>query len=388
MENCLPPVKKMRTYEGLGFPTSAGENIDPTDKRKSQTMQMRAMAENFQFKTENYRGALQELVQKQPGVKVNFDTELKSGGDPHVPVFICTCKVGSICATGEAGVKKWARQVAALAVLKKMGLVPEEYESSKMKATFNRQPQKSQKPEIVVSRITKEDFNGERKVDEEGSIYTGTVILYVSDKGYGFISPDEVVKLNDCTAKDKLYVAANDIKCVSKKIGLNVSSRVAFKLYTDSKGIGAYEVTNEDATPICLNNESPEDVQLSALKDSAPETIVRLRKKKNIKPIIENKQYITGNFRGALQEYLAKMHPGATLKFNTELLQSVSQSVVYLSTCTLTVEQNERFNKLVGTGHASVKKSAVHFSALDIMLKMKLLTEAEHFQVHQQWSSY
>jgi len=392
MENSLPPAKKLRTHEGLGLPTLAGQDIDPTLKRKNQlsknlTPEMRAMTENFQFKNENYRGALQELAQKQGGMMLNFETELKSG-NPHDPVFICTCKFGNFCAKGEAGVKKWARQVAALAVLKKMGLVPKDYESSKMRVTKGSLPQKPQKPEIVVARKTKEDLLAERKVEEEGNIYKGTVVFYMLEKGYGFISADDVITVNGLTGKEKVYVAADDIEYYSKKVGLNVSSRVAFKVYTDSMGIGAYWVKNEDDTPIFLNTESPRDIQLKALKVTAPETILRPRKKSEMKPIIENKQYITGNFRGALQEYLVKMYPGVTLRFETELLQSVSQSVVYLATCTVTAEQNERLNKLVGTGHAAVKKSAIHFSALDIMLKLKILTEAEHFQVHQQWSSY
>jgi len=165
--------------------------------------------------------------------------------------------------------------------------------------------------------------------------------------------------------------------------------KVLFKVYTDPKGIGAYEVMNEDGTPISFDLESAEDGQAGVLKEPVPETIARLWMKKEMKPIIENKQYVTGNFRGALLEYLAKAHPGVTLKFETELLQNISQSMVYIAKCKAFTDQNKRFKELiVGTGHAAVKKSAIHFSALDFMLKLNLLTEAQHFQVHQQWSCY
>jgi len=169
---------------------------------------------------------------------------------------------------------------------------------------------------------------------------------------------------------------------------LIANTKLLFKVYKDSKGIGAYEVTNEDDTAIMFNPESGEDAHPGALKESVPETIEILKKKKEMKPIIENKQYVTGNFRGALQEYLVKMHPRVTLEFETEMLQPSSQSLVYVAKCKAVANQNESFSKLVGTGYAAVKKSAIHFSALDFMLKMKLLTEAQHFQIHQQWSRY
>jgi len=42
-------------------------------------------------------------------------------------------------------------------------------------------------------------------------------------------------------------------------------------------------------------------------------------KKRGIKAVIVNKQYLNGNFRGALQEVLTVRYPGVTLNFKTEL---------------------------------------------------------------------
>jgi len=399
MENYLPAVKKLRTVGGMGIPTLDGENIDPTLKRKGQlskkmTNEMGTIFENYQFNCKNYRGALHELAQQHGNLEINFDTKLKSGR-LQSPAFICTCKVGNITATGEARMKKEARQQAALAVLKKMGLVPEGYESSKTRVQVEKQPesgktsaQVEKQPQVVMPKKTNNKLLEEREIEEEEKIYNGTVKYWRPVEGYGFISIFEDITFNDITVKDQIYVSKDDITSVSKEVGLKAQTQVLFKVYKDPKGLGAYEVMNEDGTPISFDLESAVDGQSGVLKDPVPETIVTLQKKE-MKPIIENMQYVTGNFRGALLEYLAKTHPGVTLKFETELLQNISQSIVYIAKCKAFTDQNRRFKKLiVGTGYAAVKKSAIHFSALDFMLKLNLLTEAQHFQVHQKWSCY
>jgi hypothetical protein len=107
-------------------------------------------------------------------------------------------------------------------------------------------------------------------------------------------------------------------------------------------------------------------------------------KKKEKKPIIENIQYLKGNFRGALQEYLASYHPGVRLQFETEVQQS-PRSRLFIAHCkpvALSGSLDEQFVDLVGIGHATSKKSAIHFSALEFMVKMNLLTEAKHFEIH------
>jgi len=100
-------------------------------------------------------------------------------------------------------------------------------------------------------------------------------------------------------------------------------------------------------------------------------------KKKENKRIIQNKQYLNGNFRGALLEYLARHHPGVTLEFKTELRPGV-----FIATCRAVGGENQKFNAIVGTGHAASKKNALHFSALEFMLKFNLLTVEQHSKIH------
>jgi len=408
MINCLPhpPAKKMRTDGHVAVPTTPGQVIDPTLKRKNwnsvkMPMASQSLVESNQFKAQNYRGALTEYFQKQGDsslYSLTFDTKLRSG-QPHSAIFLCTCKAGGVTATGEARVKKVARQLASLAALKKLGLVPEGYDPTKKVAHEKNEPQKlamkTQPQEVVIKtqpqevvKKTQDELIEERELDKEDNTYFGTVKFYHADKEYGFINIFEEINFKGLTAKDKIYVHKVDIVCWSEHVGLAEYTKVVFKVYKDSRGLGAYDVRKEDGTPILFHPKSEEDAQSGVSQEPAPETIVIPRKKKEMKPILENKQYVTGNFRGALQEYLVKKHPGVAVKFETELLQPISKTVVYVANCKAVGEVPGRFKGLVGTGHAAVKKSAIHFSALDFMMKLNLLTEAQHFQVHQHWSCY
>jgi len=105
-------------------------------------------------------------------------------------------------------------------------------------------------------------------------------------------------------------------------------------------------------------------------------------KKKGTKPMIENKQYLNGNFRGALQEYLARNNPGVALEFKTELQEPNLSPGVFIATCRAIGGDNEQLKSMVGTGHAASKKSAVHYSALEFILKLNLLTPQQHFKIH------
>jgi len=385
MENYIPPAKKLRTDDGLGYVTSTGDVDDQTFKRKNRspelmTYEMKCTVESFQFKAENYRGVLQEYLQKQGNIRLTFETNLKSGTDPHLPTFICTCRAGDVTVTAEGRVKKWARQLAALALLKKIKLVPESYKTGNQS--------KVEKLPKISQKKTKEDIIAEREIEEDQNIYTGTVMYWKPMKDHGFISIDEDITVNGETAKERIYVLKSDIICFSEEVGLNKNDTVSFKVYKDSLGIGAYEVTNLDGSPIIFEPEAVEEEQAEVIKELVPETIVQPKKKKEMKPLLGNKQYINGNFRGALHEYLAKTHPGVTVEFKTDVLHSKSRMTVYVTKCKAVGGESKKLKGLVGTGHAAVKKSAIHFSALDFMLKLNLLTEAQHFQVHQQWSCY
>jgi len=102
---------------------------------------------------------------------------------------------------------------------------------------------------------TKEELIEEREVDEDENTYVGTVKLYKPDKEFGFITITEDITFKDTTVKEKIYVMKEDIVCYSDEVGLTADSDVMFKIYKDSKGIGACEVMNVDGTPIEYTKE-------------------------------------------------------------------------------------------------------------------------------------
>jgi len=119
---------------------------------------------------------------------------------------------------------------------------------------------------------TKEELIEEREVDEEDNIYTGTVQYYKPDKEFGFITITEDITFQDVTVKEKIYVMKDDIICNSDEVGLSPESEVMFKIYKDSKGLGACEVMNVDGTPVEYNTESKES-EAEKVKEISPEPV-------------------------------------------------------------------------------------------------------------------
>lgn len=388
-----PPAKKLKTEEGVGKATSAGDNTDPTLKKKKQsnkkkkTKEVVRIAESRQFLANNYRGALQEYLQKQGDFKLSFDTEQKNESNPKLPkIYVCTCFANDVVGEGEAPSKKQAVHLAALAVIKEMKLITaREYrsitkaarEANAARGAKAKQAKKSKTapaPKVVVPKKTKEELLQEREVDEEEKIYTGTVKFYLTNQNYGFITIDEEINFKGLTAKGRIYVAKDDIVCYSEEVGLNKNSKVIFKLYKDSMGLGAYEVQKEDGTPIIFEQKAG---------DAGPKP--KRKKKSKTGQMIENKQYLLGNFRGALQEYLSKKYPGVKLEFETEVQEPSTKPPVFIATCkAVGAAEIDKLKELVGTGHAASKKAAVHFSALEYMLKLNLLSAKQHFKIHHQ----
>jgi len=139
---------------------------------------------------------------------------------------------------------------------------PFEYEERKRKGRKRkRTAKKGNKPtkKAKVVRKTKEELLEERELDEEETIYTGTVKEYRAEKEFGFISIDEDITFNDVTATEKVYVMKEDIVCCSEEVGLKPDTSVMFKIYKDSMGLGACEVQNEDGTPITYEPEEEVD---------------------------------------------------------------------------------------------------------------------------------
>jgi len=132
---------------------------------------------------------------------------------------------------------------------------------------------------------TKEQLIEEREIDDDETVYTGTVKSYRPDKDFGFITISEEITFKDVTVKDKIFVMKEDIVCYSDEVGLTVNNDVMFKIYKDSKGLGACEVMNVDGTPIEYKSEgkkspSPAPVKRKKKATKSKKKVVK-RKKKN-----------------------------------------------------------------------------------------------------------
>jgi len=128
------------------------------------------------------------------------------------------------------------------------------------------------------AKKTKQELIDEREVDEDENTYTGTVKFYKPEKEFGFINITEEITFKDVTVKEKIYVMKEDIVCYSDEVGLAEDSDVMFKLYKDSKGLGACEVMNVDGTPIEYSTESKKSPSPEPVK-SVKKTTVKGKKK-------------------------------------------------------------------------------------------------------------
>jgi len=360
IQNPYPVTKRRRTHGDVWQAASTGEERNRVLKRKTPSkLTPQTVLESFPFKRGNYRGALQEYLQKRGYGSLSFDIKQKEESDHNSPrIFICTCTTGDIKGTGEARGKKLARQLSALAVLKKMKLVPAGYEHPEPESQDTLKPR-------VVEKKSKEELFAERELDEE-NVYSGIVLDYRPDREYGFIAIDEEISFKGVTAEKCVYARKDDIVCYSDAIGMYTDSKVVFKVYKNSMGLGAYEITNEDGSPILFDPKVEEEIQCD-------------KKLRSMKPMIENDQYLNGNFRGALQEYLSKKSKGVTVEYKTEFLLPDDKPPYHIARCKAIGEKAESF---VGYGHASLKKNAIQFASLDYMLKLNIITIAQHNKVH------
>merc|ERR1719499_804353 len=151
---------------------------------------------------------------------------------------------------------------------------PFEYEVRKARGDRKRKRssrKRGSRKKAKVPKKSKEELLEEREIDEEENLYTGAVKFYNSNKEYGFITIEEEITFNGATAKDAIYVLKEDIVCRTEEIGLNEGKKVVFKVYKDSKGIGACEVQNEDGTAIVFEQEEVQSAEEVPEEASEPE---------------------------------------------------------------------------------------------------------------------
>merc|ERR1712060_253281 len=124
---------------------------------------------------------------------------------------------------------------------------------------------------------TKEELIEEREIDEEETSYIGTVKYYNPEKEFGFIKITEDITFKDKTVKEKIFVMKEDIVCYADEVDLIPESEVMFKVYKDSKGLGACEVMNSDGTP--LTGKVDDEPEAEMVKEPSPEPAKPKKKK-------------------------------------------------------------------------------------------------------------
>jgi len=137
---------------------------------------------------------------------------------------------------------------------------------------------------------TKEELIEEREIDEEENSYVGTVMFYKPEKEFGFITISEEITFKDVTVKEKIYVMKDDIVCYSDEVNMIPDSEVMFKVYKDSKGLGACEVMNVDGTPITYEDDKEQTEKV--VKEASPEPVKSKKKKvvKRKKKVVKRKR--------------------------------------------------------------------------------------------------
>lgn len=103
---------------------------------------------------------------------------------------------------------------------------------------------------------------------------------------------------------------------------------------------------------------------------------------KPVRDIKESMAYKKANFRGALQEHFQRCPDGKDVKLvfaTTEREKGAPpHKRCYISTCKLVYKEQE----INGMGHAPAKKASIQFAALDVILKLGLVTAEEHQEIH------
>lgn len=99
----------------------------------------------------------------------------------------------------------------------------------------------------------------DREVNKEDT-YKGSVAFYNVWRGWGMLNPDEEITWKDTTTSGGLFFSKQGISTATPlrrgyRAKVQKGLRVAFKIYKDKKGLGAFELKNEDETPIELETK-------------------------------------------------------------------------------------------------------------------------------------
>lgn len=191
-----------------------------------------------------------------------------------------------------------------------------------------------------------------------------------------------------------------DVKLEFETVQMNENDPRATRIFISTCKAGNVKATGEEAG---TKKKAIQFAALAAIKEMKFVTEEQLmsikvnakegknqnaapRKKKENKPLIENQQYLSKNYRGALQEHLVRHHPGSKLEFKYEQLKP-PPGPLFVARCNVvgpSESKVEPYKDKVGTGHGASKKGAMKFAVLQLMIQMGLLDEATHHSIHKE----
>jgi len=201
-------IERRRASPGGGWSSARREVRRPRIPRVQAPI--KPFTENRQFLRRNFRGALQEHLQRQEGRCVNliFNADKMEYGDKDT-LYISRCKWRTIDGEGYGSTRKEAIQQAALDIIQKLGLATDEDVEKYTKeivATDKERPKK--KEPVAIKDLPKVTEN---KSYNNGN-YRGTLLEYFQKAGIvsrpTYTTREEVTEDNT-----KVFIAT----CISKE---------------------------------------------------------------------------------------------------------------------------------------------------------------------------
>jgi len=340
-------TKKRRLVGGTCVPTAATTSIQDAAIKPRKKTTPENITSFVQYCRANFRGALQEYFQKcRPNNKLCFTTAKVEKEN----IYVSTCKVEDTLGVGRARSKKHATQLAAKDVIIKMGLVSDE-ESQRLRAQHDdlEAGTKEADPIYENEQYNRENFRGAlqewfQKIGKEVTLHFETNPK-LPKSFISTCSVDGTVGTGEAGSKKKaIQLAAFDLIC---KLGL---------------------LPKEEIERQRERQKKPKEIRSFATQLS-PNVMAW----KVIPPIMESEQYRKNNFRGVLQEYCQKIG-GADALLNFDTIAKSHK--LFVSTCII--------NGVEGVGEASNKKEAIQLAALDLIVKLGLLSH-EEVQKQNEW---
>jgi dsRNA-specific ribonuclease len=333
---------KRRLVGGICITTRSITPIEDLTFKPRKKTTPSTITQSAQYCRANFRGALQEHFKKyRPNFKLCFETAKEEKDN----IFVSTCKVDEAIGVGRARAKKKATQLAALDVLVKMGLVSDG-ESGGLHGQSDSEVlelgTKDVAPIFENEQYKRDNFRGAlqeyiQKLGREVNILFETT-QPLPKKFVSKCSFSGILGSGEAGNKKKaIQLAAFDLIC---KLGL---------------------LSEEEIERQSERMKKPKEIRSFSIE--IPMNIIA---SKAIPPIIQSEQYRKNNFRGVLQEYCQKLG-GADVILNFATISKTQKS--FTSMCVI--------NGIKGVGKASNKKDAIQLAALDLIVKLGLLSHEE-----------